>query len=57
MSDNKRHPCQTCQGRKVIDGFCEVSPEWQGPDNEDGMICAADEVCPTCGGSGIERDK
>ncbi len=54
MSENNSHPCPTCQGKKVIEGVCETSPEWQGPDSEDGMICTPEEVCPTCGGSGVE---
>jgi len=56
MSEEKSHPCPTCQGKKVIEGICETSPEWKGPDNEDGMICTPEGLCPTCGGSGVELD-
>ena len=56
MSEDKSHPCPTCQGKKVIEGICETSPEWKGPDNEDGMICTPEGLCPTCGGSGVELD-
>lgn len=54
MSENKSHPCPTCQGKKVIEGVCETSSEWKGPESDDGMICTPEEVCPTCGGSGVE---
>lgn len=54
MSEPKTHPCPTCQGKKVIEGVCETSSEWQGTDSEDGMICTPEAVCPTCGGSGVE---
>ena len=54
MSEQRNHPCPTCQGKKIIDGICEVSPEWQGVHGEDDTICTPEAQCPTCEGSGIE---
>ena len=48
MTDEKTHPCPTCQGKKVIEGVCETSSEWQGTESEDGMVCTPETVCPTC---------
>ena len=53
MSETKTHPCPTCQGKKVIEGVCETSPEWQGED-DDGMVCTPETKCPTCHGTGVE---
>jgi DnaJ-class molecular chaperone len=53
MSEPKTHPCPTCQGKKVIEGVCETSPEWQGED-DDGMVCTPETKCPTCQGTGVE---
>jgi len=50
----KTHPCPTCQGKKVIDGICESSPEWPGTENEDGVVCTPETECPTCKGTGVE---
>ena len=58
MSDEKKPPCPTCQGMKVIHGVCETSPEWRGTsgdDNHDDMHCTPDQVCPTCHGKGYEE--
>lgn len=56
MSEAKTHPCPTCQGKKVIEGVCESASEWQGTESEDGMVCTPDAECPTCGGTGVEKD-
>lgn len=56
MTETKSHPCPTCMGKKVIDGVCETSPEWQGTESDDGMVCTPDAECPTCEGTGIEPD-
>jgi hypothetical protein len=57
MSDKKRIPCPTCQGKKTIDGICEVSSEWRGPtdDMSDDTQCTPDQTCPTCKGKGYEE--
>jgi len=57
MSEEKRTPCPTCQGQKVIPGVCETSSEWTGTqgDNADDMQCTPDQVCPTCNGKGYEE--
>lgn len=55
MSEHK--PCPTCQGKKVIEGICEVSSEWRGSENglADDTQCTPDETCPTCNGKGYEE--
>lgn len=55
MSEHK--PCPTCQGRKVIEGICEVSSEWRGTENglADDTQCTPDQTCPTCNGKGYEE--
>ena len=57
MTEEKRTPCPTCQGKKVIPGVCETSSEWTGTQgNEaDDMQCTPDQVCPTCNGKGYEE--
>ncbi len=57
MSDKKRIPCPTCQGKKTIDGICEVSSEWRGTtdDLSDDTQCTPDQTCPTCKGKGYEE--
>lgn len=57
MSEEKRTPCPTCQGQKVIPGVCETSSEWTGTqgDGTDDMQCTPDQVCPTCNGKGYEE--
>jgi hypothetical protein len=58
MSGKTRRPCPTCQGKKVIDGICEVSSEWRGSSNEDALDdsqCTPDQECPTCKGKGYEE--
>lgn len=55
MTEEKRTPCPTCQGKKIIEGVCETSSEWSG-ENEDNMQCTPDQVCPTCKGKGYEED-
>ena len=53
MSDNgKKETCPTCMGKKVIDGVCETSSEWQGK-SPDGQMCTPDQKCPTCDGKGV----
>jgi len=49
--DAKKKACPTCNGKKVIDGVCETSGEWQGK-NADGQVCTPDQKCPTCKGTG-----
>lgn len=55
MSEHK--PCPTCQGKKVIEGICEVSSEWRGTENglADDTQCTPDQTCPTCEGKGYEE--
>lgn len=55
MSEHK--PCPTCQGKKVIEGICEVSSEWRGAENglADDTQCTPDQTCPTCEGKGYEE--
>ena len=55
MSEHK--PCPTCQGKKVIEGICEVSSEWRGTENglADDTQCTPDQTCPTCQGKGYEE--
>ncbi|PIE57813.1 MAG: ankyrin [Desulfobulbus propionicus] len=48
--------CPTCQGKKIIDGVCETSGEWQGSNSDDGQICTPDQDCPTCKGKGYIED-
>ncbi len=56
MTEEKRTPCPTCQGKKIIEGVCETSSEWSGTgDNADDMQCTPDQVCPTCNGKGYEE--
>jgi hypothetical protein len=58
MSEEIRKPCPTCQGKKVIEGVCEVSSEWRGTQNDDlldDMQCTPEEACPTCEGKGYEE--
>lgn len=57
MTEEKRTPCPTCQGKKVIDGVCETSSEWRltGDDVHDDMHCTPDQICPTCNGKGYEE--
>lgn len=59
MPEQEKRPCPTCQGKKVIEGICEVSSEWRGNDRgdslEDGQ-CTPDQDCPTCHGKGYEED-
>lgn len=43
--------CPTCNGKKVIEGVCETSSEWQSK-TEDGQICTPNQKCPTCNGTG-----
>ncbi len=57
MGQENQHPCPTCQGAKTIEGVCETSSEWQGPDNEDGMQCTPAVTCPTCSGTGVEKEE
>ena len=55
MSEKTRRPCPTCQGKKTIDGICEVSSEWRGNDSQDSLDdsqCTPDQDCPTCNGKG-----
>ncbi|WP_163337624.1 ankyrin [Desulfopila sp. IMCC35008] len=58
MTEETRKPCPTCQGKKIIEGVCEVSSEWSGSSNDeldDGLHCTPDEDCPTCKGLGYEE--
>ncbi len=56
MTEEKKTPCPTCQGKKIIEGVCEVSQEWTGTqDEQDDMQCTPDQVCPTCNGKGYEE--
>ena len=57
MSEQK--PCPTCQGKKVIEGICEVSSEWRGPEKDlvDDTQCTPDQTCPTCKGKGYEESR
>ncbi|MFV0437095.1 MAG: hypothetical protein ACK5PS_06865 [Desulfopila sp.] len=58
MAEETKNVCPTCQGKKIIEGVCEVSPEWRGTQNDDSlddMQCTPDEVCPTCKGTGYEE--
>jgi hypothetical protein len=57
MSETKTPPCPTCQGKKIIEGVCESSQEWQGTESEDGMVCTPETECPTCHGTGMAREK
>ena len=63
-----RGVCPTCMGKKIIEGVCEVSPEWEGIKNEkqelvctennicSGELCTPDTPCPTCNGKGYIED-
>jgi len=53
----EKPPCPTCQGKKIIEGVCEVSQEWSGTldGQADDMQCTPDQVCPTCNGKGYEE--
>lgn len=58
MSEETRTPCPTCQGKKIIEGVCEVSSEWVGTgsdESSDGLQCTPDQECPTCLGKGYEE--
>ena len=51
----KKEPCPTCKGEKVIAGVCECSSEWHGIQvGEEGQDCQCtpEQKCPTCNGSG-----
>ncbi len=54
MTEEKRTPCPTCQGKKIIEGVCETASEWSGTQEEDSMQCTPDQKCPTCDGKGYE---
>ena len=49
----KREECPTCMGKKIIEGRCEVSGEWENAKTADGQICTPDNTCPTCKGKGF----
>jgi len=34
MAEKKHTPCPTCQGKKIIEGVCEVSSEWRGTNDD-----------------------
>ncbi|MDK9706501.1 MAG: ankyrin [Desulforhopalus sp.] len=53
---NNPTPCPTCQGKKMIEGVCEVNSEWRGSGGElsNDTQCTPDQVCPTCKGKGYE---
>ena len=53
--DAKKDVCPTWMGKKVIDGVCETSSEWQGK-GDDGQICTPTNTCPTCNGKGYVED-
>ena len=57
MTEEKKVPCPTCQGKKIIEGVCEANSEWrgQGDDMTDDVQCTPDQVCPTCNGKGYEE--
>ncbi len=56
MTEEKRTPCPTCQGKKIIPGVCETSSEWSGTsDDADDMQCTPDQECPTCKGTGYQE--
>jgi hypothetical protein len=61
--DTDKKLCPTCRGNKVLEGACQVSPEWEGvktPEQEPctpeescpGQLCTPDTKCPTCNGEG-----
>lgn len=52
VQDAKKEICPTCMGKKVIEGECEVSPEFPKTKNDDGQICTPANACPTCKGKG-----
>lgn len=57
MSEENKKPCPTCQGKKIIEGVCEVSSEWRGTHNDDILDdeqCTPADKCPTCDGTGVE---
>lgn len=45
--EKKKEVCPTCGGKKVLEGVCETSSEWQGK-TPDGQVCTPDQKCPTC---------
>jgi hypothetical protein len=47
MTDTQKTVCPTCQGKKMIAGECECSPEWKD------CQCTPDQECPTCKGTGV----
>ena len=53
--EKKNTVCPTCMGKKVIEGVCETSNEWQCK-IEDGQVCTPDQKCPTCKGKGYIED-
>lgn len=58
MTEEKKLPCPTCQGKKFIEGICEANSEWRGNQNDDiqdDVQCTPDQVCPTCNGKGYEE--
>jgi len=57
MTEEKRTPCPTCQGKKIIEGVCEVSSEWRGSNDQlsDDTQCTPDQTGPTCKGKGYEE--
>jgi len=55
MDEHKEQKtCPTCLGKKVIEGICETSSEWQGR-TQDGQMCTPDQTCPTCQGKGYVK--
>lgn len=55
MSTSDSNVCPKCKGEKVIPGECICDVEWRGTqsgDDWDDCICAREQECPICRGTG-----
>lgn len=59
MTDEKLIECPGCHGKKTVAGNCVCDMEWRGSqkgESWDDCLCAEEEICPTCNGSGLVSD-
>jgi len=52
--------CPECHGKKVITGECSCDMEWQGTqigDEYEDCMCAPEQECPLCNGTGYVEEE